>query len=45
MFSLPERWGGLQIKILCEVKEAKFLPSAMTNLKYAKKWEDLILNF
>ena len=44
----PERWGrssdiNKYFKIL---KRINFLTdSVMTNLKYAKKWEDLILNF
>ena len=44
----PERWGRPSDikKYFAKLKRLNFLPSAvMTNLKYAKKWEDLIFNF
>ena len=44
----PERWGRTQdiTKYFKLLKRIKFLPnSVMTDLKYAKKWEKLILNF
>ena len=44
----PERWGRASdiSKYFKILKNIKFLPNnVMTNLKYAKKWENLTLNF